>query len=55
MNLDIHEESKPKLITLDGIQCYTLEQLLAQKLKLGRNKDKADINVINMILALQYY
>ena len=42
--IDVHEtQGKHETIVIDGVVCFTLTELLAQKLLLNRDKDQADI------------
>ena len=43
-DIDLHKEDRDvSLEVIDGVACYTLEQLLKQKQMLNREKDQADI------------
>lgn len=40
------------MVVIDGIQCYGLRMLLAQKLAMNRPKDQADIQNLRKALGI---
>lgn len=49
--IDVHlKESDHKTETVDGVTCYSKQELLDQKLRLNRPKDQEDIRKLKILL-----
>lgn len=51
LHCDEHAPDISKFVCIDGIYCYSLEQMLEQKLLLNREKDQADIIALQKAIA----
>jgi hypothetical protein len=52
LDLDLQPMKPMDMVVIDGIQCYGLRMLLAQKLSMNRPKDQADIQNLRKALGI---